>query len=184
MMYVRYVTLVLVGIVADLLNFILAPIAVLFASEDGWLPRWLWWLQTPDNPLDGDGGWQREHRPFPVEDTKAKRWWNRTRWIYRNSMYGFAIYALGVTVHPGDRIEVVGNMDVSNRPLTEGLVKRYLIRNGVRVAFQWYYVKAWSKTRCIRINLGWKLWGDPLHCQLTFSPNPLMGYTLKNTAQG
>ena len=180
-MYLRYAALVVVSILGDLLNYILAPIAVLFASEDGWLPSWLWWFQTPDNPLDGDGGWQREHRPFVFEDNKFQRWWNRTRWLYRNSMYGFAIDVLGAKTQPGDYLQIIGSTAVSNRPLHEGLVVRKLIRGGKPIYFQWYYVNAWSATRCIRINLGWKLWGfkdgEAINCQLTHSPNPFMGYS-------
>lgn len=183
MMYLRYVSLVLVSILGDLLNYLLAPVVVPFASADGWLPRWLWWFQTPDNPLDGDGGYQREHRPFLVEDNRFKRWVNRTRWLYRNSMYGFAIGVLGAKTRPGDRLKIIGSTAVSNRPITNGLVVRKLIRDGKPIYFQWYFVRAWSETRCIRINLGWKLWsfkeGEAINCQLTFSPNPLMGYSNK-----
>jgi len=180
-MYLCYVLLVLVSLAADFLNYFLAPIAVLFASDDGWLPRWLSYLQTPDNSLDGDGGWQREHRPFLVESNKFYRYLNRTRWLYRNSMYGFAIDVLGTKTQAGDYLQITGSTAVSNRPLHEGLVVRKLIRGGKPIYFQWYYVKAWSETRCIRINLGWKLWGfrenESVNCQLTFSPNPFMGYS-------
>lgn len=34
--------------------WIISPVLPLFASSDGWLPRWLWWFQTPDNSIDGD----------------------------------------------------------------------------------------------------------------------------------
>ena len=94
MPYVKYIILVFISLIADVCNYFLAPFVVLFANQDGYLPRYLSWFQTPDNSLDGDGGWQREHRPFKVQDTKFKQWWNRTRWLYRNSMYGFAIDVL------------------------------------------------------------------------------------------
>jgi hypothetical protein len=165
----------------DLLNYFIAPFAVLFASKDGWLPRWLWWLQTPDNSLDGDNGWKEEHRPYMIEDTKFKQYVNRVRWLYRNSMYGFAIDVLGCKTLATDDLEIIGESKVSNRPLHEGLVVRKLIRDGKVIAFQWYYVNAWSDTRCIRINLGWKLWGfkkgENNNCQIVFSPNPFMGYS-------
>lgn len=35
---------------------LLCPVLPLFASEDGWLPSWLWWFQTPFDCLDGDDG--------------------------------------------------------------------------------------------------------------------------------
>ena len=168
MMYVRYVLLVLLSLFADLLNLFLAPLVVLFAPKDGWLPRWLWWFQTPDNSLDGDKGWKVQVKPGYA---------SRVRWLWRNSMYGFAISVLGVKILPTDRILTVGSPKVSNRPLYEGLVKRYLYRDGKCVAFQWYYVKAWSGTRCIRLNFGWKLWGDNPTGQLVHGPSFTMGYS-------
>lgn len=179
-MYLYYILLVLCSLLADLLNFFLAPAVVLFASDQGWLPKWLSWFQTPDNSLDGDSGWKNEHRPFKVEDSAIKQWWNRTRWLHRNSMYGFAIGVLGTSIKPGDVLEITGNPKVSNRPLQEGLVVRHVIRNGKTIYFQWYYVKAWSDTYCIRINLGWKLWGFAKgNCQLVHSPSFTMGYQRK-----
>jgi len=177
-MYLKYVILVLVSLLVSFLNYFLAPVAVLFASEDGWLPKWLWWFQTPGDSLDGDNGWKEEHRRFKVEDKPWKRWYNRTTWLYRNSMYGFAIDILGAKVYNTDTLEIIGDTQVSNRPILNGLVRRTLIRSGRPVYFQWYYVRRWgSSMKCLRINLGWKLWGDfrTTKPQLTFSPNPFMG---------
>ena len=179
-MIFRYISLVIISLSVSFLNYFLAPIVVLFASDDGWLPHWLWWFQTPDNSLDGDGGWQTEHRRFKVENAAWKRWYNRVTWLYRNSMYGFAIDVLGATTYGTDELIVVGDPKVSNRPIYNGLVRRYIKRKGEIVYFQWYYVRQWSSIRCIRINLGWKLWGfkpgsPETNRQLTFSPNPFMG---------
>ena len=35
---------------------IVAPVLPFFVQADGYLPRWLWWFQTPDNTCDGDAG--------------------------------------------------------------------------------------------------------------------------------
>lgn len=178
-MYTRYIMLVIASLTADFLNLFLAPIVALFASESGWLPRWLSWFGTKDNSLDGDEGWKTEHRPFMVEDSKIKRWANRTAWLYRNSMYGFSHSVLGVTIQPGFAYSSTGDERVSNRPLQNGLVRRKLVSGG-KEYWQWYYVRAWSDTKCVRINFGWKLWGD-LHtgkqCAFVFSVNPFMGYS-------
>jgi len=177
-MYAKYVAITLVSLLTSLLNYPLAPLAVLFASEDGWLPKWLWWFQTPDNSLDGDDGWKTEHRPYKVQDTKFQRWINRFCWLYRNSMYGFAIEVLGATILASDTLVVTGDEQTSNRPIHNGLVERVILRDGEPVYFQWYYVRRWgSSMRCLRINLGWKLWGDLRNGkpQLTFSPSPFMG---------
>ena len=181
MPYVKYIILVFISLIADVCNYFLAPFVVLFANQDGYLPRYLSWFQTPDNPLDGDGGWQREHRPFKVQDTKFKQWWNRTRWLYRNSMYGFAINVLGAKTKGTDVLVISGDVKTSNRPLHNGICIRKLYRDGKLIYWQFYFVKSWSDTRCIRINLGWKLWGfrqgENNNCQLTHSPNPFMGYS-------
>ena len=180
-MYFKYFLLVLISLLASFLNYFLAPLVVLFASDAGWLPRWLSWFQTPDNSLDGDDGWKTEHRPYKAQDTKFQRWVNRFCWLYRNSMYGFAIDVLGLKVQPTDTLIIQGDPKVSNRPLCEGVVHRKLLRDGQLIGFQWYGVFGWSQKYCLRINLGWKLWGDhnqPRSCQLTFSPNPFMSYSL------
>lgn len=175
----KYISLLAAELLAKVINYPLAPVAVLFASEDGWLPKWLSYLGTPDNSLDGDEGWKTEHRQFKVEDSKFKQWVNRTAWLYRNSMYGFSQSVLGVTIQPGFTYSVSGDELVSNRPLHNGLVNRKLVSGG-KEYWQWYYVRAWSDTKCIRINFGWKLWGD-LHtgkqCAFVFSVNQFMGYS-------
>jgi hypothetical protein len=182
MVLVKYICLIVLSILADILNLIVAPIVVLFSNERGWLPSQLSWFQTPDNPLDGDTGWKTEHRPFLVESSKFKRYINRVFWLYRNSMYGFAIDVLGAKVLPTDTFEILGSPKVSNRPLYNGLVIRKITRDGSLKYFQIYYIKSWSPTRCVRINIGWKLWGvvpgSSSTCQIVFSPNPFMGYSI------
>jgi len=191
MIIIKYIFLVVIAAIASILNLILAPIVVLFASEDGWLPRWLWWFQTPDNPLDGDYGWITEHRRYKIEKNKFQRWINRTFWLYRNAMYGLDIDVLGCTIQAGFEYNVIGSETIGNFPLEEGLVKRYLTNPDGTRYFQWYFIYGWpastpflKKSRCVRINLGWKLWGEKtpgLRKQLVFSFNPLMRCTRKST---
>ena len=92
-------------------------------------------------------------------------------------MYGFSIGVLGAKFADGDLIITEGDPKVSNRPLLEGLVIRRVRRGSKTLYFQWYYVKAWSPTHCIRINLGWKLWGDNPTGQLVHSPSLTTGYS-------
>lgn len=94
-------------------------------------------------------------------------------------MHGLSEDILGFTVEPGFTYTYEGDERVNNRPLFEGLVKRTLTSGGTTY-WQWYYVKAWSKTRCLRINLGWKLWGGKKvgdKASIVFSVNPFMGYS-------
>ena len=54
-----YLLLLPINLIVAFIAVILSPILPLFASEDGWLPTWLWWFQTPDAPIDGDSGVER-----------------------------------------------------------------------------------------------------------------------------
>lgn len=177
-MYIRYGLLVIVDLIASFLNYFLAPIVVLFANKQGWLPRWLWWFQTPGDSLNGSIGWQTVDRRFIEEKNSWHRWYNRVTWLYRNSIYGFAIDVLGAKPLPGDVVVVTGEPRVSNhkRDWCEGTVRYTLLREGKPVYFQSYTVKRWSNTRYMRINLGWKLWSfsdaPTKAMQFTFSPNP------------
>lgn len=175
----RWLMFLPIDILSNIFGWLINPIVPMFANENGTLPKWLEFAGTPDNTLDGDEGWKSKHRPFMIEDSKFKRWANRTAWLYRNSMYGFSHSVLGVTVEPGFTYSVSGDERVSNRPLHNGLVRRKLVSGG-KEYWQWYYVRAWSDTKCIRINLGWKLWGDlrpGKQCAFVFSINPFMGYS-------
>lgn len=176
-MYLRFILLTLIGWIVGIISIPLKPLIVLFANDSGWLPNWLAWAGTPDQPLAG----QIQDRPFPEHNTPFKRWWNYTVWLYRNSNYGFAETILGFTIEPGFVYSCEGNENVGNKPLVEGLVKRTLVSGG-KTYFQWYYIKAWGPKkyrRCIRINLGWKIWGKILvgdKISIVCSPNPIQGW--------
>jgi hypothetical protein len=75
-----------------IISYILVPFLVLF-QKDAWLPNWCWWFQTWDNSLDGDNGWQIEHRPYldiPYNQlNKLQLYISRVLWLYRNPVYGF-----------------------------------------------------------------------------------------------
>lgn len=60
----------------------LAPIAVLlFSSKDKRSLTFMKWLETIDNDLTGDYGWQHEHIK-PGSDPLST--WNRIGWLWRN----------------------------------------------------------------------------------------------------
>jgi hypothetical protein len=89
-----------------IISYILVPFLVLF-QKDGWLPNWCWWFQTWDHSLDGDNGWQTEHRPWldvPYNQlNKLQLYISRVIWLYRNPVYGFERKVL--TAYP-DMIEI------------------------------------------------------------------------------
>ena len=97
-------------------------------------------------------------------------------------MYGFRIGVLGQDIQEGDGLEAYGTeRDVSDNNAIAGRELRYLIRDGKRVAFQYYLIYPWWETgRCLRINLGWKLWnyGEDKysHYNYVFTINPFTGF--------
>jgi hypothetical protein len=182
MMYIKYVFLLLLDLIGEVVNLLLAPIVVLFADDYGWLPKWLSWFQTNDNSLYGDHGWQTEHLWFKNKENAEELWINKVRWLYRNDMYGFAINVLGANIHPDAVWEERGNPKVSTNPLCNGYVYRKLTNPDGKSYFQFYYVKQWSSKFAIRINIGWKIWGEQLakdrvNNQFVFSPNPFQSWS-------
>lgn len=135
----------------------LTPIICLFVKTDNSLPYWLYWFTTPDNPYLKDIGWITESRPFLNENNIFKRYINNCFWLWRNSLYGLNESLFSVKFRNGI-IKVVGDDNVSNGPGGKpGLVKRYYYDNNKLIAWQWYYIKKISSKKCLRINLGWKL---------------------------
>lgn len=177
MSFVNWVSLTVIGMLANIVFVILTPFAVLFVTNDEHLPKWLSWLDTPDNKLAA----QIADRPFPEHDTRLKRYVNYVFWLCRNRGYGLSETVLGFTVEPGFTYSCIGDEAVGNKPLHEGLVRRYLTSGGTTY-WQWYYIKAWGPAkwrRCIRINMGWKLWGNPQagdRISIVCSPSPWQGY--------
>lgn len=124
------------------------------------LPHWLRWFQTDDHDCDGDrGSWERH----PGTD-----WWSvykrRTAWFFRNTAYGFCIDVLGVPVYPEDEFVVQGNPDASDTNDISGACFRRVYRDDKLICFQWYYIRHYAigsrYKACVRIGLGWKLFGN------------------------
>lgn len=183
LMYLRWFGLMVIDVLTVILNIFAAPFVALFGNEAGYLPRWLWWFQTPDNPLDGDEGWQTKHWQWRFKLPALLRVYaGRLGWLWRNSMYGFAIDVLGAHTLGTDLMVIYGDPLISNRPIRSGWCYRVLYRDDKPLYWQFYFVWQWSETRCVRINIGWKLWsfrtGQAVNCQFVFSPNPLMGLSV------
>lgn len=64
---------------AMLVAYPLAPVAVTFATPDGRLPWWAWWLETHDNL-----GWAG-----PLSEGYPASKWGLCRWLWRNKAYAF-----------------------------------------------------------------------------------------------
>lgn len=159
--YLKWLLYLPASLAFDIVGRLLAPVVVLFADEDGWLPSWLWWWQTPDNSIDGDVGhlerWGTSTDPWP-------RYIRRVAWLWRNCGYGFNICILGFKHQDGDRKEVEGDPTVGDTSGVSGVCRWRIYRGDKLVCFQYYRVhhyRIFGVWKCVRIGAGWKVWGDP-----------------------
>src|SRR3990167_9575509 len=164
MKVILWLVLLIPNIIVDLLAFPLAPLIALF--DESTAHKWFSWFLTPDNPMAGDAGHELRWIGKPTYIKKVA-------WLCRNRAYGFSSTVL--RARSNGPVTVRGNPLVSNRPFVPGLV----IRTTPEGYWQFYFVRRTFEGRCLRVNLGWKLWGTPgdgpLFGQYVFSANPFMG---------
>lgn len=157
MIYLKWALLGIPSLLMAIVGRVLAPFLPFFVQENGFLPRWLWWFQTPDNPCDGDAGhWER----WPGTDAWST-YKRRVAWFLRNVGYGFDIDVLGVQIFATDSIKSLGDPDVDTDPIHSGWNFRRVYRDGECIAWHLYFVFQYPflKTRCLRGTFGWKLFG-------------------------
>lgn len=159
-MYLRWLCFLPASLAFDVFGRLLTPLVVLFADKDGWLPSWLWWWQTPDNPIDGDAGHLAR---WGISTAPLATYVRRVAWLWRNCGYGFNISVIGFKHQAGDVKEVYGDPSISDTSGISGVCRWKVFRAGKPVCWQFYYVKhyricgAW---KCVRIGAGWKIWGQ------------------------
>ncbi len=176
MIYLKWLLYCIPDLVMQVVGKALSPVLPLFVrtarnsqGEIEWktdgsamqanLPKWLSWFQTDDHDCDGDrGSWER-HPGFD--------WWSiykrRTAWFFRNTGYNFCINVLGIPVTPADEFLVQGNPDASDTNSISGACFRRVYRDDTLICFQWYFIRHyafWRVRACVRIGLGWKLFGN------------------------
>lgn len=160
MVYLTWFLCLFPSALMEIVGRVLAPVLPFFVGSDGYLPKWLWWFQTPDNPCDGDEGHWARHPGTDPWSTYTRR----VAWFWRNVAYGFNINAIGFKHKDGDLKIVQGDPTVGDRSGVSGKCKWFIKRDGERVAFQYYYVKHYQifgRWRCVRIGAGYKIWGQP-----------------------
>lgn len=140
---------------------LLAPVLPFFVQKDGYLPKWLWWFQTPDNPCDGDKGHLER---WGTETDFWHTYLRRTAWFLRNVCYGFDIDVLGFVVNTDKQAcKISGNTEASDNNGISGTAKYLCYEMGKPKAFQFYYIRHYTILgkwkACVRLNIGWKLWG-------------------------
>lgn len=154
MVYLKWLLMAPISLFLTLIAFPLALFLPLFA-QDGWLPKWLNWFQTPDNSLDGDNGWKTEHwqwrfiLPLPLATYVG-----RVGWLWRNPAYGYGLVRLEDFEHALEAT-YSGNRQVNDSPGVEG----YCLVHA-RGLFQFVWVKRiGTSSRCIYVVIGWNIKG-------------------------
>lgn len=142
MKFIKWSLLLIPLTILLIINYIFGPIIVLFASKEGWLPKWLWWFQTIDGSLDGFKKWQEMH---------PNKYIRRLLWIYRNPVYGFAYNIMGAK-NVG-KMTITGNQDITDTG-NGGYGSLYI---STKKYFCFYYIGHSLFNKKIRIYLGWKL---------------------------
>jgi hypothetical protein len=177
-MYLRYIALALIGLIATLIAFIFADVIALFIRKDGTLPPVLRWFSTYDNPAIGDASWRSREVEYIGEPTC---WWDRYRlarlWIRRNPAM-WIDHVFGVTVEFPYEYSETGNTKATlsrdaNRWVT-GIEGTYTSRltTGGKTYFD--YCKVWQTSSAwYRIGFGWNLSpievGRTLNLKLVFN---------------
>ncbi len=147
---VKWFILLPLNIIVTALALLLAPVLPLFASKDGYLPKWLSWFQTPDNPLYGDERFIKTHKDS---------YWTRCLWLWRNSAYGWAWNVLAFKVQDGYTIRVIaGKKPVEGSLKSDGFYFAKLTNPDGSSCWQLYITHHWSKTHCTKLNFGYKIW--------------------------
>lgn len=191
MVYLKWTFLLIVNLITNLISLPLAPIVVLFANDKGWLPKYLYYFQTQDNPIDGDEGFKTLYAPYIPVKNKYQRWRNRTAWLWRNKLYYFSYKVLSVRYNILENTFILinsGDNGVGNGVVgvegsgKSGLSVAKLYRNNKLIAFKYYYIRQYKShpDKCIRILIGWKLPGyidgNEKIATFGFSPSPWMHF--------
>lgn len=144
MILVRYLISATASCVFTLLTYLLAPIVCLSVQSNGYLPRWLSWFGTPDNPATGDPTfWPQAHPTYSLYQLAVT-------WMWRNPAMGFD-QVLAADVAENTMVDVYGNLDIDDVKRIGGWY--FLTGGGV---FQFKAV--WPiGPGCFQINIGWSL---------------------------
>ena len=143
-----------------------------------YLPGWLHLFSTHDDGIDAlwFKGLYDDRAPVGwPEKARAGSWWAkyvlRVLWIVRNSAYGFAHYLLGF-----ERVGMYNTLILAQRGVWDSDTTNWLYRIDTnkqgRTAFQIRAQFYFTRTRDVRVNLGWKLDWAADRVQLATHINP------------
>lgn len=171
MMYAKYSLFAMVSVAADLLAFILAPVAVLFVI-DGKLPKLWQWISTHDAPIDSG---HLDHY-WPTPTTKLGLYWSRVKWIWRNPAYQVGHW-LGYNKDGVFIIKHSDNSDFWDTGIPNRAFWTAINKHGQR-AFLYERQINWLFGFTLELQFGWKLYRkDPDNrCMLAFRIAPFKRY--------
>lgn len=150
-MITRWLVSVLKSFLVDISGLFIVPVALLMGGLNNRLPLW---AQRWDNDREPFGDNARE--PDIKAATGLKKLWLRYVWLaLRNPGNNYG-YSVGFPQVPHTWYAFKGDIQTSDQGHPGWkLVKAY--QDGEWVAFEFYLVWAWAKTRCLRVRLGWKI---------------------------
>lgn len=164
MSYLIWLVLVPVDILSGALAVILAPFVVPF-RKDNHLPAIFRWMETYDNPLQGDRGHLERWTPIVNMLSKYKLkslgdYLQIVAWLWRNKAYNLAYYQLGRSVPVPAKM--YGNPNTASS--REDYVFGYIYCVAADGTWGLFLYKPWLTigkfTFCIRIFIGWKIKGN------------------------
>jgi hypothetical protein len=181
-MVLRYLVSAVITVLATLLTWLLTVFPVLpvlsFTTKNGNLPRWCYWLQTHDNPLDslwiGEEGaahrendandyrWLYKYTNEQITQSFWLRFFARAFWLIRNPAYGVAnVFGM----------EKEGLIELRHRKGERYEFWLYKTARGF-YGFRLYALMPWLFGRAMRVYLGWKPIGDEPRMMLATHINP------------
>lgn len=175
--YISWIFLVPVDLITGALAIILAPFVVPFYNETkGHLPIGFRWMETYDNPIDGDKGHIKRWSAIR-EKTGFGPYVQRVAWLWRNKAYNFAYHVLGRSAE--SEFHYIGNKDIESGSPDKAHHGYLLMWNDD--AWGLFVVKPWlklgKKTFYLRVYCGWKLKSelsrDIDRAMLAFHINPI-----------
>lgn len=142
--------------------------------------RWGWIWGTYDNPAQGDEGFVAKRAPFPGITTGIKGYINRVMWMIRNPLYGLN-RKTGVWHGYNTVVAMRGNPLISDKYRVPGWLLATAHNGRQLIAFELYVIAPWSRRRCLRLRLGWKIKGRKFAQKGDLAPlvtacNPLDSY--------
>lgn len=181
-----------VDFIFTVISYFLAIFVAFFVDSNYMLPKWLSWFQTPDALMNGKGTITDDNGSvsggdwnFYQQHKNDSKYLTSLLWMWRNPIGGFSSTVSSKKLN-GKDFMLLGNALTNNRAphAVEGW---YLIipKNWKSVfifsAWEFYWVKAYSPNKCLRIKLGWKCANAYFSCSTQYakcvhSINPIMGY--------